>query len=278
MRQVRSSFITLLCLGLGLTGCKKKQAPPPNTPGVLDDPENTPAEPETPTYTFQYYPAGCLKPNSGQGISDTVIYAPNMIFPVHRDHNAYLNSQVHNIGGGSRPGNECTASNYDYPWQDTFCEARSGRSRTTLNCPSQAIHQGVDIRGGSMTVCESMKDMNSATRNLVPLVAVEDGVISHIGSMSVNLRTDSHLFKYLHPNMQKLDVTKLQSVSAGDVIGYLSNDFGGAPTTLHLHFEIIANTSSRSWVNVSPYHSLISAYAKNKGPGQEIAAPTPCSP
>ena len=60
-------------------------------------------------------------------------------------------------------------------------------------------------------------------------------------------------------------------MQAGDVLGYVSKDFGGTPTTFHLHFEIIQNTAEYGWVHVPPYMSLVAAYERREeGPGEEI--------
>jgi murein DD-endopeptidase MepM/ murein hydrolase activator NlpD len=71
--------------------------------------------------------------------------------------------------------------------------------------------------------------------------------------------------------MAKLDVELGDEVKAGDPIGWLSNDFGGTPTTFHLHFEIKLNTVEHGWVYVSPYMSLVRAYERMQaGAGEAI--------
>ena len=58
----------------------------------------------------------------------------------------------------------------------------------------------------------------------------------------------------------------------GDVIGYVSNDFGGTPTTLHLHFEIKLNTTANGWQYAPPYASLLEAYKRRENnPGAQVA-------
>jgi murein DD-endopeptidase MepM/ murein hydrolase activator NlpD len=64
--------------------------------------------------------------------------------------------------------------------------------------------------------------------------------------------------------MARLKVTTGQSVNKGDVIGYVSNDFGGTPTTLHLHFEIKLNTAESGWQYAPPYASLLAAYQRRE--------------
>ncbi len=111
------------------------------------------------------------------------------------------------------------------------------------------------------------------------MVAVEDGIISNIGSYTVTLRTDKNTYRYLHLNMAALAVKNNQDVKAGDLIGFLSNDFGvdkagkPVPTTLHLHFEIRANTESFGWATAPPYPALVAAYERReKGRGEAVEA------
>ena len=65
--------------------------------------------------------------------------------------------------------------------------------------------------------------------------------------------------------MRRLQVTEMQTVKAGDVIGVVSNDFGGTPTTYHLHFESKAPVEGEGIVHVPPYMSLVSAYERREG-------------
>ncbi len=105
-------------------------------------------------------------------------------------------------------------------------------------------------------------------------VAVEDGIISNVGSYSISLRSDSggRIYRYLHLNMAKLKVATNQTVTKGDVLGYVSNDFGGTPTTLHLHFEIRLNTAENGWQYAPPYSSLLEAYKRRENnPGERVA-------
>ncbi len=109
------------------------------------------------------------------------------------------------------------------------------------------------------------------TARAMRVVAVEDGVISNVGSYSVSLRADSggRIYRYLHLNMSKLKVATNQTVKKGDVIGYVSNDFGGTPTTLHLHFEIKLNTTE-TWLAVRP--ALLAHCSKPTSAARETRA------
>ena len=119
---------------------------------------------------------------------------------------------------------QCDAANYAYPWHDNFCEPRA---YTTPLCPSGQGHQGQDIRPPT---CEKAKWV---------AVAVENGVISQIGTYTVYLSGDSgRTYLYLHMQMDQLKVRIGEHVERGQPIGYVSNNFGKTSTTIHLHFEI----------------------------------------
>jgi murein DD-endopeptidase MepM/ murein hydrolase activator NlpD len=110
-------------------------------------------------------------------------------------------------------------------------------------------------------------------------VAVEDGVISNVGSYSVTLRAASggRIYRYLHLNMARLHVATGTSVRKGDLIGYVSNDFGGTPTTLHLHFELKLNTTNAGWQYAPPYAALLAAYQRREQNPGALATP-PATP
>ncbi len=247
---------------------------------VVAEPEE-PAEPEGPPPApdgFSYYKVGDLEPSSGEGIADRTVYSPGIVYPV-QDMQSFINSQVYRPGGnrydGDLPGDQCLEVNYSYPWRDNFCEARPGSTRDTLNCPRDDVHQGQDIRAGSAQVCEQMRRIvrdDPAANRLAPVVAMEDGMISYIGTYTVNLRADDRIYRYIHLNMDALEVEYGEEVQAGQVIGYLSNDFGGNPTTFHLHLEFKQNIDGVGWTWVNPYMSLVRAYERFVGGvGEQLA-------
>jgi hypothetical protein len=242
-----------------------------------EQPEETgdpaiPAEPDLPVEpAFSYFGPGALLPGSGQGETEQLVHAPDMVFPI-KEAPAYLQSMVFTFGGGIGGGDQCDSRNYAYPWRDNFCETRS-RNRVSPFCPTAKIHQGQDIRVGTPQDCNTLRRTSSDERALHEVVAVEDGVISHIGSYSVNLRSGGRIYKYMHMNMDALSVEAGDAVSAGDKLGFVSNDFGGTPTTFHLHFEIVENTSEYGWTHVPPYLSLVEAYERREaGFGEVIDA------
>ena len=116
-----------------------------------------------------------------------------------------------------------------------------------------------------------------AKPTLYEVVAVESGVIQYIGSYSINLKgtETGNLYKYLHLNMSALQVSEDQTVEAGDLIGYISDDFGGTPTTYHLHFEIKAPLEDIGFTHVPPYTSLVAAYERREaGVGERLLEDT----
>lgn len=233
---------------------------------VPPDVDPAPVEP-----AFSYHAPGRLLPGTGSGQEEQIVHAPDIVFPI-ADAPAYLQSMVFTFGGGVGGGDQCDTRNYAYPWRDNFCETRS-RARVSPFCPTDRIHQGQDIRVGTPQDCNTLRRTAAADRALHKVVAVEDGVISHIGTYSVNLRSGGRIYKYMHMNMRALQVTKGQAVTAGQHLGFVSNDFGGTPTTFHLHFEITQNTAEHGWAHVPPYLSLVEAYERREnGPGEPIAA------
>lgn len=229
---------------------------------------------------FGYYAPGNLLPRTGSGagrngVEDWTLYAADMTFPVGVTAPSYLNSQIYNPGGfryvGVNSNNQCAPENYSYPWRDNFCEGRSGTDRESLNCPSRAIHQGVDIRGGNggdqSSACYRMAW--GGQKGLVPVVAAEEGRIEYSRlpyKYVVLLVTDEgRIYRYLHLEQGSLKVTPGARVEAGDTIGYLSNYFGRTRTTHHLHFEISENVAGRGFTQVSPYMSLVRAYERDQG-------------
>lgn len=195
---------------------------------------------------FTYRPPGELLPGSGTGVTSPTIYAAGIRFPIEQP-KAYLNSQVYGIGGShGSPGSWKDPRNYAYPWRDNFCETRKWQ---TPACPSGAGHQGVDIRPSGP------EDKTHW------VVAVEDGRISNVGIFSVSLTgVSTTQYRYLHLEMAQLAIKQGDLVKRGQRIGLVSDDFGGASTPVHLHFEILQNANGRGFVHRPPYSSLVRAY------------------
>lgn len=242
--------------------------PEPETPPV--DPE---PEPEPLPVKFEYYAPGELVPGSGIGNRSEELYAPNMVFPI-AEAPSFPQSQVWRPGGFMSSGGQCDASNYEAPWQDNFCETRSSQKRSTL-CPETRVHQGQDIRVGTRQGCIDMFNVRPAKPTLYKVVAVEDGIISYQGGYYLQQKgtETGNIYNYIHLNMTALQVAEGDTVTAGQHIGYVSDDFGGTPTTFHLHFEIKTPLEGQGITHVPPYMSLVRAYERREGGVGEVLEP-----
>lgn len=232
------------------------ETPPPAGGDTADNDDGV-------TPAFLYYPPGNLAQNSGSGVGDATVYVPDMVFPI-KDARAYPQSQVYRYGGYILGGDQCDPRNFTAPWRDNYCEKRSTQNSTPY-CPASRVHLGQDIRVGTPEGCRAEVRTPAAQRKRYAVVAAADGVISNVGRYTVNLRAGGRIYRYMHMNMQALEVGLGQTVEAGDVLGYVSNDFGGAATTLHLHFEIKHNTAEHGWTWAPPYTSLVKAYERREG-------------
>ena len=298
----KSSLLALaplaLMAALALSACDDKTKPPaplagevktpaspePSAPKPEDAPsdggaEQTPSEPIPPApgppvqpdtppspspATFDHGAPGAIPAGQGHGYLDRTVWAPAMCWPLKDA--AFANSQVYGHGGGMGPGGtaQCDTVNYSLPWHDTFCEARS---RDNPLCAGGGTgHQGQDIRPGS---CK---------KNLHWAVAAEKGVVTDIGSYSVTLVSSAaphRTYRYLHMQMAALAVKEGDTVVAGQKLGRVANDFGGTPTTIHLHFEMRAGVSGVTTDGkavvlhtfLPPYMSLAEAYQRKLNGG-----------
>ncbi|VXC98434.1 M23 family peptidase [Oceanicaulis sp. 350] len=252
--------------------------PPPDTPAVQETPgeEAEPSEeeaeppveppeepePEGPVVDasgdpVSFMPPGDLTPGSGSGQTEQINYAPQMRFPLEAGQ-AYANSQVYGHGGYLGPGGgQCDAANYSYAWRDNFCETRSYSAPL---CPSGTGHQGQDIRPAT---CQDAVHW---------AVAADDGVITSVGSYSVRLMSETGVrYTYLHLERDSLQVEPGDTVNKGERLGFVSNEFGGTPTTIHLHFEIkmaLETPHGLQNVNVPPYVALVDSYQQLLSEGE----------
>lgn len=257
--------------------------PTPNPdPGPAPEPEPQPGPTPTPTPdptppapvqpSFYFFRPGNLESSSGIGSTEAAALVPDMAFPI-KSAPAFPQSQVYRWGGGVKGGDQCDERNFRAPWRDNYCENRS-TTNTTPWCSRTGVHLGQDIRVGTPEGCRAERSTKAVDRARYEVVAVEDGVISNVGSYTITLRANNggRIYRYMHLNMAKLKVGTGQAVSKGDVIGYVSNDFGGTPTTLHLHFEIKLNTAANGWQYAPPYASLLEAYKRRENnPGEMVA-------
>ena len=231
-----------------------KAAPAKEEPAPKTDPAPEPEAPAPAPVTWPHEPGGSLYPGSGSGSTDPTIWAPGMRFPMEAAP-AYANSQVYGYGGfmAPGPGGQCDARNYSYPWRDNFCETRSW---TNGMCPAGKGHQGQDIRPAT------------CVKKVHWVVAAENGVVTSIGSYSVFIRGDSgRLYRYLHMDRAHVQtiLAEGQTVTRGQRIGKVSDDFGGSATTIHLHFEIkapVVSGSDLGVIFVPTYSSLTDSYGR----------------
>lgn len=199
---------------------------------------------------FSYNPPGVLVAGSGDGRMDDKAYAPDMRFPI-QSAPAFANSQVWGIGGSEGPaGSSCSDGNFSYPWSDNYCETRTWEMPL---CPSGEGHQGQDIRAAT---CEA---------DVHPVVASEAGTVTNVGSYSVYITAaDGTRYDYVH--MGSVSVGVGEDVTKGQLIGNVSNEFGGTPTTVHLHFNLRQNVAGLGTIYVPPYMSLVNSYQALVGP------------
>lgn len=179
---------------------------------------------------------------------------------------SYPNSQVWGHGGGSGPsGGQCHENNYSYPWRDNYCETRSWSMPL---CPSGQGHQGQDIRPAT---CDDGLHWN---------VAAQAGTITNIGSFSAYVTAaDGTCHDYLHGTGNIIGSG--QSMARGERINRVSNEFGGTPTTIHLHYNIKQDVAGLGFIFVSPYMSLVESYEELLGIGADVVGAVSqegCSP
>ena len=194
-----------------------------------------------------FLPPGDLIENTGSGVSDPTVFFPGLRFPLESGP-AYANSHAYSPGGfKGGGGDECDAVNYSYPWRDNFCEFR----RSDIPACASGGHQGQDIRPAT---CEAGKHW---------AVATEDAVVAHVGRFAVTLQSASGtLYRYVHLDMDSLQVAPMDRVKSGDRIGTVSNSWL-SDLPVHLHFDVkdvIFADGKAQAVFLPPYSSLVAAY------------------
>ncbi|MFW8634778.1 M23 family metallopeptidase [Cribrihabitans pelagius] len=190
---------------------------------------------------------GDLIANTGAGVTSTRVFFPDMRFPLESGP-AYANSHAYAPGGfKGGGGSECDPVNYSYPWRDNFCEFR----RADLPLCASGGHQGQDIRPAT---CEA--GMHWA-------VAAEDGVVAQVGRFAVTIQSPAGtLYRYVHLDMESLQVEPMDRVSKGGRIGKVSNSWL-SELPVHLHFDVKDTVRADGDVKamfLPPYTSLVQAY------------------
>jgi hypothetical protein len=235
----------------------------------MDIPSEIAERPAEPSPDFSYRPSGDIIANSGfrkqGGRPDATAYS-QIRFPL-RKAPAFLHSQSSRWRRSSdQPLDDLAGGNSTYPWQDSFCEARSFG---VGQCPGGFGHQGEDIRPA---LCSpgSEGDAISCDPRRRAVVAVRDGVVirspkQQAATLQINTRTEHIRFRYMHMDPAAMDadgVLNGRSVDEGETIGVVSNYLDRPNgTTRHLHFDVQVFTRD-GWIWVNPYVTLISAYER----------------
>ena len=303
-------IIAIAVLAVGVIACGQVGPPRPdnmppadNTPAPVED-ETPPADdapdppapvedddPEPPAPGFELPSGwqgapGALLPGSSTvkgstGVTDPSVIAPEMIFPM-AEGPAFANSQIFGQGGGGYAGGEWPGPggsendlrNFDYPWADNFCEVRLDAKHATDLCPGGKAHKGQDLRPKT---CENAVHW---------LVAPEDGWISHVGSISVNIMgAESGMkYKFLHVQMPVPDWVKTGApVTQGQPFALVSDLLSASSraTTVHTHFEIHGAADVDGALHngaLPPYTSLVESYLDlvdaNPGMAEPVAQPS----
>jgi murein DD-endopeptidase MepM/ murein hydrolase activator NlpD len=232
---------------------------------------------------FTYRTPGDIIANTGYGKqagrADFTVYS-QIRFPLERTP-AFVHSQsFRNRISRDRLLDELPGSNSSsYPWQDSFCEARSF---SVGQCASGHGHQGQDIRPAS---CPTSGGAAECEARRQAVVAVRDAVVirspnQQAATLQINTGTEHLRFRYMHMNPAQLDTDRIlngRHVEEGEKIGVVSNYLDRPNgTSRHLHFDVQVFTRD-GWLWVNPYVTLISAYEHLiRGRGREIA-PQPTS-
>jgi Peptidase family M23 len=253
----------------------------------MDIPSGIAERPPEKSLDFTYRPAGDIIANSGfgkqGGRADLTAYS-QIRYPLEK-----APAFVHSQSFRSRRSNdkpllldESVGGNTSYPWQDSFCEARSFG---VGQCPGGFGHQGQDIRPAPCPPYTEGAGRCEPDQQAV--AAVRDGVVirspkAQAATLQINTRNEHIRFRYMHMNPASLDADGIvngRHVEEGEKIGVVSNYLDRPNgTSRHLHFDVQVFTRE-GWLWVNPYVTLVSAYERLiRGRGREIGpeiAPSP---
>jgi hypothetical protein len=252
----------------------------------VDIPSGIAERPAEKSLDFTYRPAGDIVANSGYrkqgGRADLTAYS-QIRYPL-----AKAPAFVHSQSFRSRSSNDrplvldaSVGGNTSYPWQDSFCEARSFG---VGQCPGSFGHQGQDIRPAPCPPHGEGADRCQPNRQAV--VASRDGVVirslkAQAATLQINTRNEHIRFRYMHMNPASMDADGIlngRQVEEGEKIGVVSNYLDRPNgTSRHLHFDVQVFTRE-GWLWVNPYVTLVSAYERLiHGRGREIGPELPSS-
>ncbi len=251
----------------------------------MDMPSGIAERPAQRSPDFSYRPSGDIIANSGYrregGRADFTAYS-QIRFPLQKAP-AFVHSQsFRNRRSRDGPIDESIGSNTSYPWQDSFCEARSFG---VGQCPGGFGHQGQDIRPAPCSAVNEGPDRCDPKQRAV--VAVRDSTVIRSlkqegATLQINTRNEHIRFRYMHMNPMRMDADGIlngRHVEEGEKIGVVSNYLDHPNgTSRHLHFDVQIFTRD-GWLWVNPYVTLVSAYERLiHGRGREIgpdAVPSP---
>ncbi len=263
--------------GLIPSGSGETETPAPAAPDDEEDAPSLPPAPDEEGTPVPQPPAldpdwhfapGDLLPGSStthgdDGVTDASVVAPSMRFPFETGP-AFSNSQIFGQGGGGYAGgwagpggSENDPANFDYAWRDNFCEVRTNPAKHANElCDGGLGHNGQDIRPAT---CENAVHW---------IVAPEDGHISWVGSISVNVfgAETGYIYKNLHVQKPLPDWVEVGApVTKGQRIGRASDLLSASSraTTVHLHYEIHGGAEIDGAMRsgpLPPYSSLVEAY------------------
>jgi hypothetical protein len=253
----------------------------------MDIPPGITERPAEKSSDFAYRPSGDIVANSGYrkqgGRADFTAYS-QIRFPLEK-----APAFVHSQSFRNRRSNdrllmldEPAGGKTSYPWQDSFCEARSFG---VGQCPGGSGHQGQDVRPAP---CSPRGDgADRCEPNQQAIVAVRDGVLirslaQQAATLQINTRNEHMRFRYMHMNPVRMDadgVLNGRHVEEGEKIGVVSNYLDHPNgTSRHLHFDVQVFTRD-GWLWVNPYVTLVSAYERLiQGRGREIGPDSGPSP
>jgi hypothetical protein len=252
-----------------------------------DLPSGIAERPEEKSSDFMYRPTGNIIANSGYrregGRADFTAYS-QIRFPLEKAP-AFIHSQsLRNRRSNDKllSLDEPAGGKTSYPWQDSFCEARSFG---VGQCPGGFGHQGQDIRPAPCPPRNERADR--CEPNQRPVVAVRDGVVirsltEQAATLQINTHNEHIRFRYMHMNPMRMDADGIlngRRVGEGEKIGVVSNYLDHPNgTSRHLHFDVQVFTRD-GWLWVNPYVTLVSAYERLiRGRGRQIGPDSLPSP
>lgn len=273
MKRTFAFALTLLLLAAGSCSDTVNTPDGSETTGSSGAPSETSA-----AGTLRYCPPGDLVGSGEAGNTSRKVFFPDLHFPIEfaaATHMVTGNSQMYNPGGycsngvcnGSGGGSSCVLSNFKPPWRDTFCE-KAGRTYGTDLCPDGLGHQGLDIRPPIQTMGETQV----CRRDHWFALAVTDGEVTRARGAVVEFVDRGgrrYVYRHMNPSsIRALGISRGDNIERGQRVGRLdqyNNSGTKRYTTLHLHLEGLAVSSTGETLYYPLYTSIIAAYREAAG-------------